>query len=99
MQALSILSLLTNTPWSEFDWAQAFKQSNRDSEETPGDENGSSSRRLIEAATPDEEYHDEPPGSDAAPVAANENGQDQGPRVQPSQLLDHGNEWRHEGGA
>ena len=53
-------------------------------------------RRLIEEGTGQEEYHDEPEqhATGRAIEAAPGNNEDHGPRVEPSPLVDAGNEWR-----
>jgi len=50
--------------------------------------------RLIDEGNMGEQYRDEP-GNPRLPIdASNENGQNEEPGVEPSELLDHGNEWR-----
>jgi len=48
-------------------------------------------RRLIEDATTEEPYHDDPEASGAAASNAND-----GPRIQPSTLGETHNEWADE---
>lgn len=55
-------------------------------------------RRLIEEANPTEEYHDEPNEESIRAIEAPSGEESQRPRVEPSGLVEHGNEWRDEGG-
>jgi hypothetical protein len=55
-------------------------------------------RRLIEEGVGEEEYHDEPDQAETSrAIEATGNNEDHGPRVEPSLLVDAGNEWRNEG--
>ena len=49
-------------------------------------------RRLIQENA--EEYHDEPSDEPAARAINAPSLEDHGPRIQPSQLTEGGNEWR-----
>lgn len=68
---------------------------NRDTED-PEDDPRASMRRLIEdnADGNDEGYHDE---EEEPRVLEAPSGSDDGPRVVPSPLTEHNNEWRNEG--
>ncbi|KAI9050509.1 hypothetical protein LZ554_005671 [Drepanopeziza brunnea f. sp. 'monogermtubi'] len=90
VKVLSIISLLTSTPFTQ--WARQIKRIGHHSEEA--EDNRAHMRRLIEENA--EEYHDEPTEEEPATRAldAPNGAHDQGPRVEPSQLTDSGHEWR-----
>ncbi|KAG4439765.1 hypothetical protein IFR05_004733 [Cadophora sp. M221] len=97
IKVLSLISLLTSTPFSQSSWARPFKQIGHthdveDVDET--EDNRATMRRLIEENA--EEYRDEPHEEPTTTRAIDApNGDDgHGPRVQPSQLTEGGNEWR-----
>ncbi len=57
-------------------------------------------RRLIAENADYEGYNDEPENEPAGKAPEVPSGdQDHGPRVEPSPLIEHGNEWREEGEA
>jgi hypothetical protein len=84
---LSIISILTSSSWTHARWAQPLKQAATESSENPED-NIANVRGLIEDGAGEGEYHDSI--EERSRVT-------EGPRVQPSQLVDHSNEWREEG--
>lgn len=73
------------------------RSENRDTEDLEDDPRASM-RRLIEdnADGNDEGYHDEEEGTADRVLEAPSSGDD-GPRVVPSPLTEHNNEWRNEG--
>jgi len=96
IKVLSIISLLTSSSWTK-GWLHSSERRSPGQEEGLEEDHRATTRRLIGDGTTDEEYHDEPSASRSVIEASHENGQNQGPRVEPSQLLGHGNEWRNEG--
>jgi hypothetical protein len=76
---------------------QRLKRS--DDTEDPDDDHRASVRRVIEdnADDNDEGYHDEADEPVERALEAAPSGGDQGPRVEPSPLTEHSNEWRNEG--
>lgn len=66
--------------------------------EEPEEDNGALTRRLIEENANDEGYHDEENEPAVGTLEAPSGDRDQGPRVEPSPLIEgHGNEWHDEG--
>jgi hypothetical protein len=96
---VSIISLLTGPSWAGSKWARPFRQHTNGDVEAPEENNRASMRRLIEEGTGREEYHDEPEQHETgrAIEATPGNDEDHGPRVEPSPLVDAGNEWRNDG--
>ncbi|PVH81893.1 hypothetical protein DL98DRAFT_514272 [Cadophora sp. DSE1049] len=96
IKVLSLISLLTSNSFSQSRWARPFKQIGHarhvEDADDPEEDNRATMRRLIEENA--EEYHDEPNEEPSARAITAPNGEDHGPRVQPSQLTDGGNEWR-----
>jgi hypothetical protein len=92
--------LLTRSPWYASRWARSFLPSHNGAIEEAEEDHRAVTRGLIEDGAGDERYHDDAPNqpseSQALESAAN-GGSDNRPRVQPSQLIDAGNEWRSEG--
>jgi hypothetical protein len=67
--------------------------------EEPEEDHRAVVRRLIEDGATGERFHDDPTETpNRNPVVVPNVGNDYGPRVQPSQLVDMGDEWRDEGG-
>jgi len=98
VKVITLLSLLTSTSWTHPTWMQRFKRGAHGDIEDPEDDHRASMRRLIEDNANDEGYHDEPDDETVErALEAPGGGQDQGPRVEPSILTDHANEWRDEG--
>jgi len=91
MKALSIISLLTSPSWSQMRWTHPFKD-----REAPVVDNRAETRRLIEENGVDEESPERPISSRAALQGPINDGDDSGPRVVPSRLSEHDNEWRNE---
>jgi hypothetical protein len=96
---VSILSLLTSQSWAGSKWVQPFRRRANGDIEEPEEDNRAHMRRLIEEGTGQEEYRDESAQENTgrAIEAPPGDGHDQGPRVEPSSLLDTGNEWQNEG--
>jgi hypothetical protein len=97
-KVLSIISLFTRPAWASSRWAQTFIQSIGEVEEEPEDRNRAVMRRLINDGAGDERYHDDAEEDDPTTPRALEvpNSGDQGPRIQPSQLVQSGHERRDE---
>jgi hypothetical protein len=96
---ISILSLLTSASSVRSKWAHTFRRHTNGVVEDPEADNRAVARRLIEGGIGQEDYQDGPAQENTgrAVEAPPGNDQEQGPRVQPSSLLDSGNEWRDEG--
>lgn len=95
VKVITILSLLTSTSWTQPTWMQRFKRGVHGDIEDPENDRRASMRRLIEDNANDEGYHDDPNDDPVERALEAPSGdQDQGPRVEPSRLTDHGNEWR-----
>jgi len=100
IKVVSIISLLTGPSWAGSKWVHPFRRHTNGDVEQPEEDNRANMRRLIEEGTGDQEYHDEPEQSETSrAIEARGNDQDHGPRVEPSPLVDAGNEWRNEGGS
>ncbi|CZR64141.1 uncharacterized protein PAC_14038 [Phialocephala subalpina] len=98
VKVLSILSLLTNTSWTHPPWGRRYRREVDGDAEEPEEDNGALTRRLIEENANDEGYHDEENEPAVGTLEAPSGDRDQGPRVEPSQLIEgHGNEWHDEG--
>ncbi|KAG0650076.1 hypothetical protein D0Z07_3227 [Hyphodiscus hymeniophilus] len=99
IKAVSIISLLTSTTWEQ-SWAHPFRRHVNGDVEDPEEDNRADMRRLIEGGDRHQESRDEPAEGHTGRAIEAPSGDDQsqGPRVQPSSLLDTGNEWRNEGG-
>jgi hypothetical protein len=98
LQAISIFSLLTNSSWTDSKWVHPFRRHTNGDVEEGAVDNRANMRRLIEESSGQGEYHDEPEETPARALEAPPgNGQYNGPRVEPSSLVDTGNEWRDEG--
>jgi len=96
VKVLSILSLLTSTSWSHSGWVQRLKRG--DAEDLGADQRASVGRLIEDNANgSDEGYHDEADEPVDRALEAAPSGDDQGPRVEPSPLTEHANEWRNEG--
>jgi len=98
VKVLSILALLTST-WTQPRWMQRFQRSLDGDAEEPEEDRRSSMRRLIENNPADEGYRDdaEEDSNPRALGASDGDDHDQGPRVEPSPLMEHSNEWRDQG--
>lgn len=96
---ISIISLLTGPSWEHSNWAHPFQRHSAVDVEQPEEDNRADMRRLIEESHGHEESEDDPvpENTNRAIEAPPGNDQRQGPRVEPSSLLDTGNEWRDEG--
>ncbi|KAK0112104.1 hypothetical protein ONS96_001363 [Cadophora gregata f. sp. sojae] len=96
IKVLSLISLLTSNSFGQSRWARPFKQIGHarhvEDAEQPEEDNRATMRRLIEENV--EEYHDEPSDRTSTQALTAPNGEDHGPRVEPSQLTGPGNEWR-----
>ena len=93
-QVLSIISFLTTSPWTRTRWARPFHHN----PSSPTEDTRATMRRLIEEANPTEGYHDEPNEEPIRATEAPSGEEGQRPRIEPSRLMEHGNEWRDEGG-
>lgn len=100
LKVLAVISLLTRASWTRSPWAQPFLPANIGAIEEPEEDHRAVVRRLIEDGTGDRTYHDdaEETSTSRALEATPNGGNDHGPRVQPSPLIDVDNEWRDEGG-
>ncbi|KAH8590259.1 tetraspanin Tsp3 [Bisporella sp. PMI_857] len=83
IKALSIISLLTSSSWTHSRWPGWPRRHE-------SEDNRATIRRLIEEGDSEEPYHDNPRTLEGA------NRADQGPRVEPSSLLEN-NAWRTDG--
>lgn len=93
IKALSIIPLLTSSSWIQ-GLTHPFQHRSRDHEDVLEQGHQAVTTRLIDEGNMGEQYRDEP-GNPRLPInAPNENGQNEEPGVEPSELLDHGNEWR-----
>jgi hypothetical protein len=92
-KALSLLSLLTNSPWGRPHWPH-FHRNAIESIEAPEEDNRATMRRLIEDNANGEEYHDEEPPTRTLEAPRPEQPDNRGPIVQPSSLIDTENAWR-----
>lgn len=100
VKVISILSLFTNTSWTHPPWGRRYRREVNGGAEEQEEDNRALTRRLIEENANDEGYHDEENDPAVGTLEAPSGHQDQGPRVEPSQLIEgHGNEWRDEGQA
>jgi len=91
MKIMSLISLLTTSSWAHPKWAIGHVE---EAEEEPEDDARATMRGLIEQSAGGNEYHDEPNGQTRN--QAIDSAQSQAPRVQPSSLIENGNEWRDE---
>jgi len=96
LKIVAIIYLLASFSWIHPSLARPFKKITRGDIEDSPEDNRATMRRLIEGGDGDEEYRDDVGGerSERPAAAANGSGQEQGPRVEPSQLVDDGNQWR-----
>ncbi|TAQ86179.1 hypothetical protein B7494_g5497 [Chlorociboria aeruginascens] len=97
VKVFSLVNILTGSSLVPAGWVRAFKQHRRHNGNDLDDDRTVTGRLIA-----DGEYHDAPtdgtPNGTRTLDAPNGNGPDQGPRLEPSQLIDGGNQWRNEEG-
>lgn len=99
LKSLQTVAILTRPSWLSSRWGRYFVPGGYEAVEEPDEDHRASMRGLIEEGAEDEEYHDDAEEDSSAPrvIEAPKDDNGQGPRVQPSQLVEAGHEWRDEG--
>jgi len=96
LKIFAIVYLLTSFSSIHSSWVRPSKKITRGDIEHSPEDNRAAMRRLIEEGDGDGGYREDVGGerSERPAAAVNGSGQEQGPRVEPSQLVDDGNQWR-----
>lgn len=91
LKLISFFTLLNGASWTRASIGRPFKRIGNASTENGEDDPRGTMRRLIENATTEEPYRDDPEAAGAQATAVNN-----GPRVMPSTLGETANEWADE---
>ncbi|RDL36032.1 Uncharacterized protein BP5553_06644 [Venustampulla echinocandica] len=95
VKVVSITSFLSTSSWTRSGLLRYFKQLGFHNSGNQQEDSRAEIRGLIEEGSAPAPYRDDPTESAHSPPGSN-TAESQGPRVEPSQLVDDRNEWRDE---